>query len=126
MIGKKMLMWIGAGVLSVASIPAIGATVSHRAKTLHHKPVAVTHHVATRLSTKRVKPTVLAMHHTKKLTAGKKSTVHAKATSHGTIGVLAMHSGHATLAKPIVHKTVTAKKPVTHLLAATSKVKLPH
>ena len=32
MIGKKMLSWIVAGVLSVAAIPAIGATVSHRAK----------------------------------------------------------------------------------------------
>ena len=29
MIGKKMLAWIGAGLVSAATIPAVAATVAH-------------------------------------------------------------------------------------------------
>src|SRR5258708_5688789 len=108
MIAKKMLMWVAAGTLSVASIPAIGATVSHHVKSHRAKPALVTHHVAVKTTAKHVKPTVLAVHHVKKMKHVKQTT-HAKATaSHGTMGVLAMHSGHASLVKPVVHKTTAS------------------
>ena len=129
MIAKKMLMWIAAGTLSAASIPAIGATISHHVRKHAAKPVAVSHHVAAKPTVKtaarHVKPTVLAVHHVKKMKHVKTTAVHAKASaSHGTVGVLAMHSGHATLVKPVSHKTVAPAKTTTHLLAA--KVKTQH
>ena len=126
MIGKKLLMWIGAGLLSVATIPAIGATLSHRAKLHTVKPVShgfkIIHHSA--------KPTVKLNSHVKhaSLTAKHaKKHSHTKLTmkktaAHTGMGVLAMHSGHATLVK----HTAPTKRVAGHLLAATSKVKTVH
>lgn len=125
MFTRKMLMWVAASTLSAASIPAIGATVTHRAK--HHtaKPAAVTHHVAVKNTAKHGKSTLLASHKGKQLKSTK--LTHAKtakaASTHGTTGVLAMHSGHATQTKLISHKAPAAKKFTTHLLAASTKVK---
>lgn len=126
MIGKKMLMWIGAGLLSVATIPAIGATLSHRAKLHAVKPVShgftLIHHKA--------KPSVKLVSHAKRasLTARHaKKHAHTKLTmkktaTHTGMGVLAMHSGHAKLVK----HTAPAKRVAGHLLAAISKVKTVH
>ena len=116
MIGKKMLMWIGAGLLSAATIPAIGATLSHRGKLHAVKPVSH----GFKLIHTAVKPVVRKASHVKHTALVVK---HAKKTvAHTGMGVLAMHSGHATLVK----HTAPAKRVAGHLLAATSKVKTLH
>jgi hypothetical protein len=117
MIGKKMLLWIGAGVLSVASIPAIGATVSHRHQSARshavaHKTAPVAHASRARSHAKLTHRTT-----THKKLATKRS--HAS-TAHKTYGVTSMHSGRTNSAKPTA-KTVSMKstaKPRAHLLAA--------
>ncbi len=126
MIGKKMLMWFGASLLSVATIPAIGATLSHRAKLHAIKPAS--HgikliHTAAKRSVKtvsHVKHTSLMSKHSKKLSHAKLTKKSASAST--GMGVLAMHSGHATLVK----HNAPAKRVAGHLLAATSKVKTIH
>ncbi len=126
MIGKKMLMWIGAGLLSAATIPAIGATLSHRSKLHAVKPVSHGFKLI-HTSSKPVVKTVSHVKHTVLVAKHAKKSVHAKLTTkksaaHTGMGVLAMHSGHATLTK----KAAPAKRVAGHLLAATSKVKTVH
>ena len=119
MIGKKLLMWIGAGLLSVATIPAIGATLSHRTKLHTAKPVShgfkIIHH-----SAKPAAKLASYVKHAKKHSHTKLTM--KKTAAHTGMGVLAMHSGHATLVK---HNAPT-KRVAGHLLAATSKVKTVH
>ena len=126
MIRTKLLMWVGAGLLSVASNPAIAATRTHRATHLHATPVkhvgAIHSHVI-KTATKRTahaKSTRLVVASTKahKLAKHSKSI---KSAAHTSVGVMAMHSGHAKLAKPVI---ASAKANHSHLLAATTKVKL--
>ena len=78
MIGKKTMLWIGAGLVSAVSIPAIGATLHRHHKLVHVKPVshaAQVFHAVHRASIKpathtvkhAVKPaTLLASHVVKK------------------------------------------------------------
>jgi hypothetical protein len=111
MIGKKLLSWLGVGVLSLASIPA-GAAAIHHHTTKHAtktpaKHVSTAHHAGKRPS----KATHRTVSH-KKLThksAGKKPTV--STVKHTTaIGVRSMHSGHANAASKAPAKTAAAKK----------------
>jgi hypothetical protein len=119
MIGKKMLLWIGAGLLSAASIPAIGATVSHR----HHAKAHVARKTAPVAHVSRAKSHAKLTHRTathKRLATPKRS--HAS-TAHKTYGITSMHSGRTNAAKPAA-KVVAMKrtvKPRTHLLAATKR-----
>jgi hypothetical protein len=125
MFGKKSLICIGAALVSAISIPAIGATISHRAKKhalAHPVKHAVLHVVKATVKTTakpvtHVKPSVLVVHHAKKTRkSATKLAKSAKLTNQPQIGVLAMHSGHGTMAAPV-------KSPGSHLLAATVKVK---
>lgn len=128
MIGKKLLMWIGAGLLSVATIPAIGATLSHRAKLHTVKPVShgfkIIHHSAkpTVKLNSHVKHASLTAKQAKKHSHTKLTMKKTKTAAHTGMGVVAMHSGHATLVK----HTAPTKRVAGHLLAATSKVKTVH
>ena len=127
MIGKKLLSWIGVGVLSLASIPA-GAAAIHHHTTKHAsktpaKHVSAVHHTGKRTS----KATHRTVSH-KKLahkTTGRKPTV--STVKHTTvIGVRSMHSGHANAASTAPAKTAAAKKSnpvvaVKHTSAPASK-----
>ena len=119
MIGKKMLLWIGAGVLSAASIPAIGATVSHR----HHAKTHATHKAAPVSHVSRPKPHAKLTHRTA-ATHKKLATRRTHATAaHKTYGITSIHSGRTNATKPAA-KTVAMKstaKPRTHVLAATKR-----
>jgi hypothetical protein len=125
MIRTKLLMWVGAGLLSVASVPAIAATRTHRAKNLHATPVK---HVAA-IHSPFIKTAVKTASHaksTKLVAASKKSHKLAKSVktvAHTSLGVTAMHSGHAKLTKPVI---ASAKSSGSRLLAASTKVKLAH
>ena len=130
MIGKKMLTWAAAGLLSVGSIPAIAATHAHRAK--------ATHHIIAKIHTAAKKPLAAKRTHlltARHVTARKHAVVvsHHATTKAGT-GIQSMHSGHVTLAKaPVLKKTAvhaiavkhTAAKPMKHhtLAAATVVVR---
>ena len=111
MINKKMFMWMGAGLLSAVTIPAIGATLSHHHKRAHAKLVShPTHLVTAKPASHFSKPTLLvAAHSTKKHV---KTAKHSKLAIKPAVGVLAMHSGRST---------TTGFN--SHLLAATTKVK---
>ena len=120
MIGKKMLVWIGAGVLSLGSIPAIGATVSHR----HHaRTHATAHKTAPVAHVSRAKSHAKPMVH-RAATHKKLATKHAHRTAtHKTYGITSMHSGRTNAAKPAA-KPVAMKstaRPRAHLLAATKR-----
>ena len=140
MIGKKMLSWIVAGLLSVAAIPAIGATVSHRAKshartahrTIHRRAGAktISHKTTARkLAARNAAARKLVSHKVTK--ASRASAVHRTHLVHATraatrlqatrvVGITSMHSGRTTLTKA----AVTKARPATHLLAATSTKKI--
>ena len=153
MIGKKMLLWIGAALLSAATIPAIGATVSHRAKKLHGQRVhQVLHHkVSHKTAVKTVghktlahktaaRSTHLKSTHLVKLQHGAHRThlvhsTHAAHRLHATraaTGIRSMHSGRTTLveapasksAKVVAVKHGAPAKTTRHLLAATSSGKM--
>ena len=125
MIRTKLLMWVGAGLLSVASVPAIAATRTHRAKHLHATPAK---HVAA-IHSPVVKTAVKSASHaksTKLVVASRKSHKLAKSVktvAHTNLGITAMHSGHAKSAKPVI---ASARTSGSHLLAASTKVKLAH
>jgi hypothetical protein len=112
-----MLLWIGAGVLSLASIPAIGATVSHR----HHARARTTHKTAPVSHASRAKSHAKLTHRaaTHKKLAAKRT--HATSVAHRTYGITSMHSGRTNPTRPAA-KVVAMKgtsKARTHLLAAT-------
>ena len=140
MIGKKMLSWIVAGLLSVAAIPAIGATVSHRAKShartthrvIRHRTAtkAISHKTtAHKLAARKLAARKLVSHKVTK--TSRASAAHRTHLVHATraatrlqatrvVGITSMHSGRTTLTKA----TVTKAKPATHLLAATSRKRI--
>ena len=125
MIGKKMMLWMGAGlVVSAVSIPAIGATVRHHRK-LHAKPVSQGVHLtapAAKTVSHAKKPTTLLAARTVKKQALVKVGKSQKTGIHSQFGVLAMHSGRAT-ATPAAAKSATHKSIASHLLSATVKTK---
>jgi hypothetical protein len=135
MIGKKMFAWIAAGMLTIASVPAIAATRTH-VRQLHKKSTATVLHATTaKKSAKPASHVKLAASHLKKahplkLTRVTKLAKVSKSTkskaAHSSVGVLAMHSGHSSLIKPISTRTTAAKKSTPHLLAATTKIKTIH
>jgi hypothetical protein len=137
MIGKKMLSWIAAGLLSVATIPAVGATVSHHAKSHAKRAHAAIHRrsavksishktTARKLSarkgaTKLVSRKVTKAHaaHRTHLVSAKHTATRLQATK--LVGITSMHSGRSTA----LTKAVAAKaKPASHLLAATTTKKI--
>jgi hypothetical protein len=141
MIGKKLLSWIGVGVLSLAAIPA-GAAAIHHHTTKHAsktptRHATASHHTAKRSSKATAKTPA---HHTvshKNLSsksAGRKPTVSTvKHTS--SPGVRSMHSGHANAAtskapaarksNPVVavkHTSTPSKSAnKTHTIAAATR-----
>jgi hypothetical protein len=119
MLAKKTMMWIGAGLMSAVTIPAIGATVHHHRKLTHLKATThVAHTVASaaKPAVKTVahvtKPTTLIASHTVKKHKTLKTAKSVKAASTSQYSVLAMHGG--TGAEPHV---------TSHLLAATTTKK---
>jgi hypothetical protein len=123
MIGKKMLMWAAAGMLSVASIPAIAATRTHIHQ-LHKKTGTTALHASK--SAKSASHVKLISSHAKKSKHVKLFKATKNKTAHASLGVLAMHSGHSSLVKPVSTKTTSMKKSTHSLLAATHKVKTVH
>jgi hypothetical protein len=89
---KKALIWAGAGVLSLAAIPAVGAT-AHR---LTHKKAGVTHRTASHSTLHRATGKATAL-----TTKSRKAT--GALSKHNTGKALAavnsMHSGHAVASK---------------------------
>ena len=120
MIGKKMLLWIGAGVLSLGSIPAIGATISHR----HHARAHATNKAAPVSHVSRAAKPHAKLTHRSAATRKKLATRRTHATAaHKTYGITSMHSGRTNATKPAA-KTVAMKstaKSRSHLLAATKR-----
>jgi len=123
LLGKKALAWVGAGILSAAAIPAVGAASSrlaHRKLGVTHRTVAATmhHRAASKLGTVKKSP-LHAAH--KKAVALKTRT--GKATP--LAAVRSMHSGHATAGKLTTGKHAlhaTAKKLTTTRHRATNKL----
>jgi hypothetical protein len=107
MITKKLLTWIGAGLLSAITIPAIGATakhLSHRTARTHTKHVitaASTHKHVVRHATARKTTRASARLH------GHKSS---RLASRRLPAISSMHSGHSTR---------TASAATTHARHAT-------
>jgi len=96
MLSKKIMTWIGTGLLC-AAIPAVGATVSGHSSLLRttHTPTALsaTHTdkpVAHKAAVKHSK----AKHHKKASHSVKHATASNKTHSTGGHGVTSMHSGH--------------------------------
>lgn len=129
---KKAVIWAGVGLLSVAAIPAVGATVSHL-----HRKAALTHRTTTPAKL-HAKPTAKAaakpLHTTSHRATALAAASHNGAASHtGTArhtssagarplaAVTSMHSGHTALsktakpAKTTKLTTVTRKTPAKPL-----------
>ena len=121
MIGKKMLSWIGAGLLSAAiAIPAIGSTV--KAKSHHiaskHKVHSVVHH--RKVHSAHRKPTAKTVSHTSKLSPKAKAKAVKKV-------ILKRNAAHRTNVVHVVHKTTANHKTaLVHKVSASHKVTAAH